>query len=156
MIWFLLVGLFYWLSFKLLPGFSTYISSWWVADTNLLIEELLTTCLQAGVFEEPFFRGVVAYLLLYGCHRPYLQLGTKAIVALVAYSGVLFSAAHIQYDLFPFRILPFDFLQLAVTFVIGCTLTYQYLKTKNIYGSMLAHTVANVIQVLIGFYFAYL
>lgn len=155
-IWFAIITIFYTLSHFLNSDFYNYASSWWLLDQKAFINEMLTTCLQAGFFEEIFFRGVVAFLILYGTGLSYDEMKPSMRVCIVCYSGLLFSLAHVYYDVFPFRILPLDYTQLLTTFIVGCIMTHFYFITRNIIGPILAHTGGNIIQVLIGYGYVFM
>jgi len=70
-------------------------------------------------------------------------------------SGLVFSIAHIVYDITPFRIVRIDYLQLLITFFLGTMWATMLIKTKSLLGPVLAHTLANTIQIMSGYYIAF-
>lgn len=151
-----IVVAFYALSHVFNDDFLSYANSWWMLDRTVFIDTILTTCLQAGIFEEPFFRGIIAVLILRGIGLTYDGMKPSMKVCLVICNGALFSLAHVYYEVFPFRVLPLDYTQLLATFFVGCVMTHYYYKTRNIIGPILAHTGGNIIQVLVGYGYVFI
>lgn len=155
LIWLCIVVGFYITSHYLNPNFIDYVVSWWQPTKQSFNEDFVSFVVLAGLFEEPFFRGIITQFLLVGTGISFKVMRTKEKASLVIVSGVLFSIAHIYYQVKPFIILPLDWTQLITTFIVGCIWSYFYLKSGKLLGPILAHTGANAIQMLTGYVYLY-
>lgn len=152
-IWLILVTAFYTVAVMVVPDFSTYIKIYYVKDTSRLVIDIIKGCLLAGIGEEPLFRGVV--ILLLTCVISISKNEKRSILAVALLSGVFFSAAHIAYNVFPFEIVLIDYVQLTITFILGTFWAVLYMRTKSLVWSIIAHSCANTIQILMGYFVAY-
>lgn len=150
-VWSAVVLGFYTFSHFFNPNFLDYVESWWSLDKQSFSDDILTICLQAGAFEEPFFRGVIAQMILWGAGMSYQSMNRKMKFFVVFFNGFLFSIAHVYYNLFPFQMLPLDVTQLVTTLIVGSVITHYYYKNQNLLGPILAHTGGNIIQVMTGY-----
>ncbi len=85
----------------------------------------------------------------------YIHVERVKYVLLPFVSGLLFSLAHIEYQVLPFRIVYIDVIQLSIIFVLGCFWSFMFLKTKSLLGPIIAHMSANFIQIMSGYNIAY-
>lgn len=153
-IWLNLDFLFYFICLNYAPNFNHYIEYYYVKDSTNLLRDLIVGCLLAGVGEEPLFRGLVI-LVLSPIVTKNARIGKVQLPYLAFISGFLFMIAHIVYDITPFRIVRIDYLQLLLTFLLGTTWATMLIKTKSLLGPVLAHTLANTIQIISGYVIAF-
>ncbi len=153
-IWLLLVILFYVIGLNCIAEFDAYVSHYYVIDKLRMQKNLVTKCLLAGFGEEPFFRGFIVSSLVTIIIR-YVGIGKVKIPLVAIISGLLFALAHIEYQIMPFKIIYIDVVQLSVTFILGTFWSIMLIKTKSILGPIIAHTCANIFQVMGGYFVAY-
>jgi len=154
LIWFVLVTTFYSLSLNFVPGFDTYVSTYFVRDTTMVIKDFIAGCLLAGLGEEPLFRGLVV-IMLSSAISAQIRIGKYKLPMVALVSGLLFMIAHIVYEISPFRVVRIDYLQLLITFTLGTVWATFLIKTKSLVGPILAHTIANIIQIMTGYFVAF-
>jgi membrane protease YdiL (CAAX protease family) len=98
--------------------------------------------LLSGTSEELLYRSLlIGGLLLLG-----RQLGfsdKKNIAWAAVTSMIAFIIGHVVYTLSPFQIIYYNVLQLLTVVIFGTFYTYLFIKTKSVFGSMLAHNVLN-------------
>lgn len=153
-IWFLLVITFYFISLKFVSGFNNYISGYYVKDAKMLTIDFIGGCLLAGVGEEPLFRGLIV-ILLFSVITKEIHIGKFKLPITAILSGILFMMAHIAYEVSPFRVVYVDYLQLFFTFVLGTVWATVLIRTKSLIGPIIAHSCANTIQIMTGYFVAY-
>ena len=153
-VWLILNILFYFICLNFVPNFDSYIEYYYVKDSNRLLRDLAVGCFLAGVGEEPLFRGLVV-LLLSPVVTKNLKIGGVQLPYLAFISGFIFMIAHIVYDITPFRVVRIDYLQLMLTFLLGTIWASILIKTKSLLGPVLAHTLANTIQIMSGYFVAF-
>ena len=153
-IWLLLVIIFYVIGLTQIPGFDRYIAHYYIKDKLVMQKDFIIGCLLAGMGEEPLFRGFVVTsfaMIISGA----IGINKVKIPLVAILSGVLFSLAHMRYQLIPFQIIYVDGIQLFVTFILGIFWSVMFLKTKSLVGSIIAHMCANTIQIMSGYVVAY-
>lgn len=119
--------------------FSAYISG--RAEITGSISSIIIFALfiiSVGVFEEIVFRGVVLNLFIQKSQK------TKTGVFLaIVYSSLVFSLLHLLNVFAGSGFLPI-LLQIGYTFLIGMMFAVVYLKTKNIWTTIVIHTIYNI------------
>lgn len=153
-IWFPLVIAFYFISLKFVSGFSTYISSYYIKDSKMLLIDFIIGCLLAGIGEEPLFRGLIV-IVLSSVITKEINIGKFKLPITAILSGIFFMIAHIVYEISPFRVVRIDYLQLFITFCLGTVWATLFIRTKSLIGPILAHSYANTIQIMSGYFVAY-
>ncbi len=98
--------------------------------------------LLSGTSEELLYRALLmGGLLLLGKR---LGFSDKAAIAYSALTSMIaFIIGHIVYTLSPFQIISYNVLQLLTVVIFGSFYTYLFIKTKSVFGAMLAHNVLN-------------
>lgn len=155
LIWLILDILFYLICIKYMRGFDSYIAYYYVKDSNNLLKDILVGCMMAGIGEEPLFRGLII-LILSPVITNQLNLGKIKLPLLALFSGFIFMLAHIVYEISPFRVVRIDYMQLFLTFLLGTTWATIFIKTKSLLGPIMAHSFANTIQIMSGYFVAFL
>lgn len=153
-IWLLPVIMFYAVGLNCIAGFDVFISHYYVADKLTMQKDLIIGCLLAGMGEEPLFRGFVITSLVPVIFE-YVRAEKVRIPLVAIVSGLLFALAHIEYQIMPFKIIYIDGIQLSITFILGIVWSVMFLKTKSLLGPVIAHTCANIIQIMGGYIVAY-
>lgn len=103
--------------------------------------------LLSGTSEELLYRALLIGLLLFLGNQA--GFSKKLNIALaVMISMIAFIIGHVSYTIFPFAILSYNVLQLLTVVIFGGFYTYLFIKTKSIFGPILAHNVLNGIIVL--------
>ena len=153
-IWLILDIVFYFICLNFVSNFDSYIKYYYVEDSNNLLRDFVVGCLFAGVGEEPLFRGLVV-LVLTPVVTSKVKIGKVQLPFLALISGFIFMIAHIVYDVSPLRIVRIDYLQLMLTFILGTIWASIFIKTKSLFGPVLAHTLANIIQIMSGYFVAF-
>lgn len=103
--------------------------------------------LLSGTSEELLYRALLIGLLLFlGNHAGFSKKLNMALAGLI--SMIAFIIGHVSYTIFPFAILSYNVLQLLTVVIFGGFYTYLYIKTKSVFGPMLAHNLLNGIIVL--------
>ena len=103
--------------------------------------------LLSGTSEELLYRALLIGLLIYIGKQVGFSKKTSITLAIII-SLAAFIIGHISYTLFPFAILSYNVLQLLTVVIFGSFYTFLFIKTKSIFGSMLAHNVLNGVIVL--------
>jgi hypothetical protein len=115
--------------------FSALISGGATVTRTDLIWLYAVKCLAIGGMEELFFRGLLVPLL----QKKYED-RRYALLYPVLISAAIFSLMHLV-NLFFGASVGATALQLGYTFLLGCMFAVMFLKTKNIWLSVAAHTV---------------
>ena len=111
--------------------------------TGLLGFQLLL----AGPSEELLYRALpIAILQLITRKQFSLFKGRFTITVSVIVSALLFTFAHIYWDVLPLRPV-FSWPQMIYTFMLGCLQGYLYIKTGSVVYSMFIHSYTNVLVV---------
>lgn len=97
----------------------------------------LIECLSVGFFEEIIFRGVLLIFLL----KALSKLKMNFILAIVL-SSLIFALSHL-FNLFSGASYGDTFLQLGYSFLVGMMWAVMFLKTKNIWLTMILHASFN-------------
>lgn len=97
----------------------------------------ILTCLSVGFFEEIIFRGVVLTFLL----RTFLKHKNNMLISII-FSSLIFAFSHI-FNLFEGASFGDTFLQIGYSFLVGMLWAVMFLKTKNIWLTMLLHASFN-------------
>jgi len=97
----------------------------------------ILTCLSVGFFEEIIFRGVVLTLLLKVFSNHKMNLLYSIII-----SSLVFAFSHL-FNLFEGASYGDTFLQIGYSFLVGMLWAVMFLKTKNIWLTILLHTSYN-------------
>jgi membrane protease YdiL (CAAX protease family) len=105
--------------------------------------------LLSGTSEEILFRALVIITMLsVGKHAGYSD-KTNTIIAVVV-SILIFMLGHVNIRFNPFGVENVNLLQQVTVFTFGGFYAYLFLKTKSLFGPMLAHNWLNGVIVLIG------
>jgi membrane protease YdiL (CAAX protease family) len=125
-----------------------------VANGRLLgfgefIESALMTGVLPGLAEETLYRGALISLFLYGLWKTDRNLGNKKMVLLIMISAFIFTLAHMNILFDPFQI-TYDIYQLITAMIMGSIEAYVFIKTRNLWGSILIHNIWNVLVLLAG------
>jgi hypothetical protein len=115
--------------------FSALISGGATVTRTDLIWLFAVKCLSIGAMEELFFRGLLVPLL----QKKYENRRYTLLYSILI-SAAIFSLMHLV-NLFFGASVGATALQLVYTFLLGCMFAAMFLKTKNIWLSVAAHTV---------------
>ena len=109
--------------------------------------------LLSGSSEELFYRGLIVTVIL-KTMQVYIKKQRNLYLLAVLISMIVFMAGHIDFHLFPFRIIYINFLQQLT--VISVTIFYciTFFKTKSLLGPILMHNLINGVVTLTVLYFA--
>ena len=107
----------------------------------------------SGPSEELLYRALCIPLLMYIGEKAGFGKSYNAILAIGA-TCIYFIIGHISYSIIPFAIVNFNILQILTVLIAGICYGLILVKTKNVFGCMLAHSLLNivVISTSIGFY----
>ncbi len=108
----------------------------------------------SGTCEEPLFRGFVILVLAKSWKSKINVAGIDISIATII-AAILFSYAHIGFDLFPFEITRLSPPQLVYAFILGIVYGEVFDRTKSLLGPILLHNISNVISITYG-YLAYI
>lgn len=108
--------------------------------------------LLSGTSEEIMFRSLVITLML-SLWGKYFSNSKRFSIVVISASTLIFMIAHINFNLFPFKITHFDILQQLTCLASGLCFGYLFLKTKSIVGCMIAHNLLNGIITLMTLLF---
>lgn len=111
--------------------------------------------LLSGTSEELLYRALLIGLLIYIGK----QLGFSKkinITFAILTSLTAFIIGHVSYTLFPFAILSYNVLQLLTVVIFGGFEAFLFIKTKSVFGPILAHNVLNGIIVLSSLILAFI
>jgi membrane protease YdiL (CAAX protease family) len=97
----------------------------------------LVECLSVGFFEEIIFRGILLIFLL----KTFSKLKMNLILSIVI-SSFVFALSHL-FNLFSGASYGDTFLQIGYSFLVGMMWAVMFLKTKNIWLTMLLHASFN-------------
>ena len=97
----------------------------------------LIECISVGFFEEIIFRGVLLIFLL----KTFSKMKMNLIFSVVL-SSMIFALSHI-FNLFSGASYSDTFLQIGYSFLVGMMWAIMFLKTKNIWLTMLLHATFN-------------
>lgn len=97
----------------------------------------MLVCLSVGFFEEIIFRGVILTFLL----KSFANHEMKLLYSIVI-SSVIFALSHL-FNLFEGASYGDTFLQIGYSFLVGMLWAVMFLKTKNIWLTMLLHASFN-------------
>ena len=105
------------------PGYAIYV--------------FLLECISIGFFEEVIFRGVIMIVILQR-----VASSRKGLLVAVILSSAVFGIMHL-FNLFAGASLGATMLQIGYSFLMGMMWAVIYLKTRNIWLSVLLHTIYN-------------
>jgi membrane protease YdiL (CAAX protease family) len=100
------------------------------------IGRFLFQILISGTSEEIMFRALVITTMIY-FWRSFISKEKQLCISVILFSTLIFMFDHINFSLFPLRIIHFDILQQLTTLIFGVFYGYLLLKTKCIIGSWL-------------------
>lgn len=103
-----------------------------------LIWLFIIKCLLIGIVEEFLFRGIVVDFI-----EGTLKDGKYKTVLIILISAAVFGLFHLI-NLFEGAPPAAVFLQVGYSFLLGCMLCAVYLKTRNIWGCILLHTLFDI------------
>lgn len=109
-----------------------------------LFEILLT-----GTSEEILFRALVIPLMLYLLSK-FVKSERKSNIIAVAAATLIFMLAHINFNLNPFTITHYNFLQQITCLIFGTFFGYLFVKTKSVAGPMIAHNALNGVITIVS------
>ena len=101
-----------------------------------------------GLGEEPLYRGFLIVLLVGRYWDADMEISTLSRNLIIVLSAVIFSVAHLSYTFSPFSVL-YDSYQLLTALVLGGFQAYVFIKTRNLWGSIWIHNIANVTMSLV-------
>ena len=98
--------------------------------------------LLSGTSEEIMFRALIVTLMLYLWRDIFKS--TRLLNSLaVLFSTLIFMFDHINFSFSPFRITYFNTLQQITVLIFGIFYGFLFVKTKSVFGSILAHNLLN-------------
>lgn len=145
LIWPLLLALTYGLVFLLDMDTWVTLTLQSAPTQSTVISTLFFQSLFPGLGEEPLYRGFLIVMLLGNLWDKQEIPSTNQVRVSVLLSAVIFSLAHISYGFNPFQI-TFDSYQLLAALVLGGFQAWVFVKTRNLWGSIWIHNLANVIM----------
>lgn len=103
----------------------------------------------SGTSEEILFRALVIQLIIY---LPGKFAGSAKVsnIAAVTSATIIFTLAHINFNLNPFQITYLNPLQLITCFLFGIFYGYLFIKTKSVIGPMIAHNMLNGVIAIVS------
>jgi membrane protease YdiL (CAAX protease family) len=105
--------------------------------------------LLSGTGEEPLFRSLVMTPLLFYGKKVGLSDKQNGVIA-TAIATFIFMIAHINFALNPLRVTHFNILQQLTCLIFGIFYAFLFLRTKSIFGPILAHNWLNGVIVTSG------
>lgn len=114
-----------------------------IPSQGTVLSTLFFQSLFPGLGEEPLYRGFLIVLLLGNFWDGRENPSDKHIWRVILLSAVIFSIAHLSYGFSPFRV-TFDSYQLLTALVLGGFQAWVFVKTRNLWGSIWIHNLANV------------
>ncbi len=104
----------------------------------------------SGTCEEPLFRAFII-LVVAQSWKGSFRIGKLDITSAGIISAVLFTIAHINYTIFPFRIISLNPLQLLTAFCLGFVYAVVFQKTKSLLLPIVLHNLSNVIVITVPY-----
>jgi membrane protease YdiL (CAAX protease family) len=145
-----LIGLILSYTFVYLFDNDTFVS---VASGRLLnfggfIKKALMTGILPGIAEETLYRGALVSPFLFGVWNKNEQVTKKKMLIIILVSASIFSLAHVNILFDSFRI-TYDIYQLVTAFIMGSIEAYVFIKTRNLWGSILIHNIWNIMVLIV-------
>lgn len=116
-------------------------------QTSTLLSNLFFQSIFPGLGEEPLYRGFLIVFLMGHLWDTNKSISTKHENLIILLSATIFAIAHVSYAFDPFTIF-YDSYQLLTAFVLGGFQAFVFIKTRNLWGSIWIHNIANVTMTL--------
>ncbi len=113
-------------------------------STSIIIKDLLFTGTLPGLCEETLYRGFLLMLFVKGSWDNNQKISSSKTIILALISAFIFMVAHLSYTFETFKIY-YDSYQLLTSFVLGFVQAFVFLKTRNLWGSIIIHNSSNVL-----------
>lgn len=143
LIWPLLLTLTYALVYLFDNQTWTMIANQPLPQTQALLSNLFFQSIFPGLGEEPLYRGFLIVFLFGHLWDTDTKIERKYRDLIILLSATIFAVAHFSYSFEPFTIL-YDSYQLLTAFVLGGFQAVVFIKTRNLWGSIWVHNIANV------------
>jgi membrane protease YdiL (CAAX protease family) len=101
-----------------------------------------------GIAEETLYRGALVSLFLFGVWNKNEEVKKEKMLFIILISAFIFSLAHVNILFDPFRI-TYDIYQLVTAFIMGSIEAYVFIKTRNLWGSILIHNIWNIMVLIV-------
>ena len=123
----------------------TMIANQPLPQTQTLLSRLFFQSIFPGLGEEPLYRGFLIVFMVGHLWDTNTTIDKKHRDLIILLSATIFAIAHFSYAFEPFTIL-YDSYQLFTAFVLGGFQAYVFIKTRNLWGSIWIHNIANVMM----------
>ena len=112
------------------------------------IVKSLQTAVLPGICEETLYRGALIGLFFAVPWKQNQPISKKMMIVVIIISSVIFSFAHVNWNFQPFSI-TYDPYQLLTALLLGSFEAYVFVKTRNIWGSILIHNAYNFLSLVV-------
>ena len=108
--------------------------------------------LLSGTSEEIMYRAFVITAMLY-LYKNFFEKKKFLHIIIIISSVFIFMYDHVNFNLFPLKIVYIDIKQQLICIIYGIYYGYLFIKTRSIIGPMLAHNLLNAVNILLTLIF---